>query len=129
MAVTSYVVDKGLEITTSRLKGLGTEPNYAGWGTGTTTATPTDTGLETASAEARVLGTSSQVDTSTTKDTYQVVVTITSASGQTISEVCLFDAITSGNCFFRSTFTAGDAQALLAGESIEFTIKAQYNQA
>lgn len=128
MAVTSFVVDNGLAITTNRLKGAGTEPNYVAWGTGTTTATATDTGLETASAEARVAGTSTQQTTSTTNDTYQVVGTITSASTQTISEVALYDAITSGNCFFHSTFTVGDAQAVNSGDSIEFTIKAQYNQ-
>lgn len=127
MADASCVTNTGLGITTNRIKGSGTEPNYIGWGTGTTAAAVTDTGLETAAAESRVSGTSTQQTTNTSNDTYQVVGTLTcSGSGKTISEIALFDASTSGNCFARATFTG---LPLSVGDSIQFTVKAIYDQA
>ena len=121
------VVNTGLAIITNRLIGAGTEPNYVGWGTGTTAAAVGDTGLETASAEARVQDASAtRPTTNATNDSYQIVASITSASGQTISEVVTFDALTSGNAFSRDTFTG---IALANGESIEFTIKTVFDQA
>lgn len=128
MANSAYVVDNGLAIVTNRLIGNGTEPKYIGWGTGTTDATQTDTGLQTASAEARTSGTSSQQTTNTTNDTYQVTGSILSLSTQTISELALFDALTDGNCYLHAVFNGADAIALDAGDSVAFTIKSVYNQ-
>ena len=118
MATVVTTVGKG--IITDRIIGNGTEPKYVAWGTGTTGAVAADTALETPSAEARTSGTSSQATTTSADDTYQVVGTITSASGQTISEAGLFDASTSGNMLMRGDFTG---VALLTGESIAFTMK------
>jgi hypothetical protein len=100
--------------------GSHTAPQYLGWGTGTTGAAATDTGLETASAEARVSGSKSIVNTNVTGDTYQVVGTITSAGSQTISEVILNDASTAGQTYVRGVFTG---IPLGAGDSIQFTVK------
>lgn len=100
--------------------GAHTAPQYLGWGTGTTGAAATDTGLETASAEARVSGSKSIVNTNVTGDTYQVVGTITSAGSQTISEVILNDASTSGQTYVRGVFTG---IPLGTGDSIQFTVK------
>jgi hypothetical protein len=94
------------------------EPKYLGWGTGTTAAALANTALQTASAEARTAGTSSTVTTNVTNDTYQVVGTITSLSGQTISELGQFDATTAGNMLAHWVFTG---LALLTGDSIQFT--------
>lgn len=100
-----------------------TKPTYIGWGTGTTAAAATDTGLETAAAEARTNGTASIVDTAVTGDTFQVVGTVTCAStGKTISEAALFDASTSGNCYVHGVFTG---IALEVGDSIAFTVTIQ----
>ena len=78
------------------------------------------------SDEARTVGTGSQATTNTTNDTYQVVGTITCASsGAAITEVGLFDALTSGNLFLRGTFSAIN---LNVADSIEFTIKTVYDQ-
>jgi len=118
----TVITNAGKDVITNRIKGSGTEPNYVAWGTGAGTAAATDTTLSTEAAESRVSGTSSRVTTTTTNDTYQVVGTITSLSGQTITNAGLFDASTSGNLFLHGDFTG---VALLTGESIQFTFKAQ----
>lgn len=120
----TVIANTGKAIVTNRLKGAGTEPNYAHWGTGAGTAAATDTTLFIASAEARVAGTSTQQTTTTTSDTYQVVATITSAGTQTITNFGLFDASTAGNLFLKGDFTG---VALAASESIQFTAKAVFS--
>lgn len=115
----------GKAITTNRLKGSGTEPNYVAWGTGAGTAAVTDTTLFTEASESRTVGTSTQQTTSQTNDTYQVVGTITCAgSGKTITNAGLFDAAASGNLLMKGDFTG---VALNVGESIQFTMKLQFS--
>jgi len=126
MAYISTVTNKGLEIINNRIKGDGTAPKYVAWGTGVTEAAVTNTALVTPSAEARTAGTETIATTTTTNDTYQVVGSITSLSSQAITEVGLFDALTVGNCFMRANFAALN---LVAGDSIEFTIKCVGDQA
>ena len=118
----TVLANTGKALMTSRMKGLGVEPTYVAWGTGAGTAAATDTTLFTESAEARVNGTSSQVTTTTTNDTYQVVGTITASAGRTITNAGLFDASSAGNLFVKGDFTG---VALNAGESIQFTIGVQ----
>lgn len=126
MADTIYVVNNGLGIITNRIMGSGTEPKYIGWGTGSTPATATDTGLQTAGTESRASGTSSRVQTSTANDTYQVVGTVTcSGSAKAITEVALYDASTAGVCFLHGTFSPINVNV---GDSIQFTIKSVFNQ-
>ena len=100
--------------------GAHTPPQHVGWGTGTDAAAAANTALQTPAAEARVSGTKTLQTVTVTDDTYQVVATITSASGQTISEVGLFDASTVGNMYIRGVFTG---VPLANGDSIQFTIK------
>lgn len=114
----------GKAITTNRIKGAGTEPVYVAWGTGAGTAAITDTTLFTEAAETRVAGTSTQQTTTVTNDTYRVVGTITSLSGQTITNAGLFDASTAGNLFVKGDFTG---VALLTGEAIQFTINTAFS--
>lgn len=123
MMMATFVVNKGLDITTNRILGGGTEPKFVAWGTGAGTTAKTDTTLFTEAAEARTSGTSSQVTTTVTNDTYQVVGTITSLSAQTITNAGLFDASTSGNLYLKGDFTG---LPLAIGDSIQFTFKAQY---
>lgn len=121
MAQVDKSTHAGSAIVANRIKGAGTEPNYAHWGTGATGAAITDTALQTARSEARVQGTSSVVTTSQTNDTYQLVTTLTCAStAAAITEYGQFDASTSGNMLMRSTF---DAINLQVGDSIQFTAK------
>jgi hypothetical protein len=121
----TVIADTGLAIVTNRIKGSGTEPVHVAWGTGAGTAGVTDTTLFTEAAESRTTGTSSRVTTTTTNDTYQVEGTITSLSGQTITNAGLFDAATTGNLFLKGDFTG---IALLTGEAIAFTMKAVFDQ-
>jgi hypothetical protein len=127
MADVAVVSNKGLEITTNRIKGAGEEPKYIGWGIGTTPAAAGDTALESAGAEARTNGTSSQETTNTTNDTYRVVGSIACAgSAKAITEVALFDAAVAGNLFLRGTFSPINVNA---GDAITFTVDTVYNQA
>jgi hypothetical protein len=127
MADSVMKVDTGMAITTNRIKGAGTEPKYIGWGTGTTAPAHDNTALETAAAEARADGTTTQQTTNTTNDTYQVVGTLVCAgSGKTITEVATFDASANGNMDVRATFTG---IALSVGDGIIFTIKQVFDQA
>lgn len=119
----TILANTGKAITTARLKGTGTEPNYVAWGTGAGTAAITDTTLFTESSETRVAGTSTQVTTTTTNDTYQAVGTLVAAAGKTITNAGLFDAITTGNLFMKGDFTG---VVLNTGESIQFTMQVQY---
>ncbi len=113
--------DVGRALLTSALNNTQlTSPTYLGWGTSSTAAAASQTALVAASAEARTNGTKSRITTTVANDTYQVVGTITSASGQTITEAALFDASTSGNMYVRGVFTG---IALGIGDSIAFTVK------
>jgi hypothetical protein len=119
----TLVVNAGKAILAKRCKGVGTEPNYVAWGTGAGTTAVTDTTLFTEASESRVAGTSSNVTTTVTDDTYQVVGTLTCAgAGKTITNAGLLDASTSGNMLMKGDFTG---VVLAVGESIQFTMKVQ----
>ena len=127
-----FVTDDGMAITTDLLLEtplVDAAPHWVDMGTGTTPATAADTVLETPGAEARDgTGTSTQVTTSETHDTLQVVGTITeSDGGAAITECGLFNSLagTTGFLYLRATF---DAINLNDGNSIEFTIQVKYDQ-
>jgi hypothetical protein len=133
----TFVVDGGLDITTNRLKGAGTEPLNVGWGTGAqTTTTRADTGLGPTTVEKdvdlttntgnRTAGTSTRQTTNTTNDTYQVVATRTATGSGAVTCAGLFDNVTiaSGNLFLKGDFAAIN---LASGDAIQFTIKAIYD--
>ncbi len=119
----TVMTDAGEDITTNRLWGGGTEPNYVGWGTGAGTADKTDTTLFVEATEARTAGASTQETTTTTNDTYQVVGTITADGTKTITNAGLLDAAAAGNLFMKGDFTG---IPLLLNDSIEFTMQVQY---
>ena len=118
----TVIANTGKAAFTGRLRGIGTEPNFAAWGTGAGTAAATDTTLFTEGPEARVTGTSSQQTTTTTNDTYRVTATITASATRTVTNAGLFDASTAGNLFLKGDFTG---IALNSGDSIAFTFNAQ----
>ena len=126
MADTGKVTNIGLGIITALLASSANK--HVHWGTGTTAAAPTQTALVTPSSdETRASGAQSQVTTSVTNDTYQVVATLTCAStAKAITEVGVFSAATGGSMYSRNAF---DAINLAVGDSIQFTIKSQYTQA
>lgn len=120
----TLLVNTGKAIVTNYLNGgAATQPKYVAWGTGAGTTSATDTTLFTETG-SRVTGTTSQVTTSTTDDTYQVVGTITAGGSETITNAGLFDANTSGNLFVKGDFTG---IPLSSGDSIQFTFKVQFS--
>ena len=126
MAMTTVFTNQGKAVTANRVKGLGSEPNYVGWGTGAGVASASDTGLFTESAEPRVAGTSSVQTTNVPNDTYQVQATMVAAQAETITNVALVDAPVAGNCFLHSSF---DGVPLQLGDAIQFTLKVVYQAA
>src|SRR5262245_37278825 len=113
-AVATFVVDGGLDITTNRIKGSGTEPLNVGWGTAAGTTARNDTTLFTerdvdlsATSGSRTAGTSTRQTTNTTNDTYQVVATRTATGAGTVTNAGLFDNVTiaSGNMYLKGDFT------------------------
>ena len=120
----TLLVNTGKAIVTNYLNGgAATQPKYVAWGTGAGTTAATDTTLFT-EVTPRVSGTTSQVTTSTTNDTFQVVGTQTAGTSETITNAGLFDASTSGNLFVKGDFTG---VALNSGDSIQFTFKVQFS--
>lgn len=121
----TLLVNAGKAIVTNRIRGSGTEPLNAAWGTGAGTTAVADTTLFTEAAP-RAAGTSSQVTTSVTNDTYQVVATITAAGTLAITNAGLFDVITasSGNLFVKGDFSTIN---LSTSDSIQFTFKTQFS--
>jgi hypothetical protein len=99
------------------------EPNYVGIGTGATgaarTAVVADTALSTA-AESRVAGTSSNVTTTVTNDTYQTVGTVTATAARAVDEAGTFDAVSAGNMDISATFAVVN---LAIGDSLQLTMK------
>ena len=102
------------------------EPNFIGMGVGATTAARTaavgDTALSTP-VESRVAGTSSNVTTTTTNDTYQTVATITATANRAVDEVATFDAASAGQMDISATVAPIN---LVTGDSIQWTIKKQF---
>ena len=120
----TLLVNTGKAIITDYLNGgSATQPKYVAWGTGAGTTGATDTTLFT-EVTPRVSGTTSQVTTSTTNDTFQVVGTQTAGTSETITNAGLFDASTSGNLFIKGDFTG---VPLSSGDSIQFTFKCQFS--
>ena len=120
----TLLVNTGKAIVTNYLNGgAATQPKYIGWGTGAGTTGATDTTLFT-EVLPRVSGTTSQVTTSTTNDTFQVVGTQTAGTSETITNAGLFDQSTSGNLFVKGDFSG---IPLNNGDSIQFTFKVQFS--
>lgn len=129
----SVVTDLGHGVTVAAMLG-GTEPKYIGWGTGAGTATSADTTLFsekdtdlTTGTGTRTTGTSSQVTTTYTGDTYQVVGTRAATGSGTVTNAGLFTnaTIASGTMFVKSdsaSWSTGSI-ALLSGDTISFTFK------
>jgi hypothetical protein len=130
--LSSLVPNVGKAIISGRMYGstpTQTEPHFIGWGTGAGAGAAGSTDLSTPASEARANGTSSQVTTTQTNDTHQVVGTITAAGAKTITNVGVFDAAGSGSPPSGGVLYAifdGLSQALNSGDSIQFTAKIQF---
>lgn len=123
----TLVVNGGRAIVTNLVSGIGgTVPKYVAWGTGAGTTGATDTTLFTESAdETRATGTPTRINVTTTNDTLQVVGTMTVVTGnKTITNAGLFDAVSSGNMFFKTDFAG---LPLLIGDALQLTFKVTYS--
>lgn len=119
------LVDLGEEWVVDRLAGSGTYSTYVnlycGWGTGTGTASKSDTGLFTESTDP---GSANRVSAApVTSQTgslaqWKETVTLSSTSTQTITNAGLFSASGAATMFMHSNFTG---IALVSGDSIMFT--------
>lgn len=107
----AWVVDK-LDETVQ------TTGDYIGWGTGAGTAAAADTTLFTEAAETRATATRSQPSA----DTVRWVGTLTSLSGQAITNAGNFTASTSGTLIVHGDFTG---IVLATSDQIQFTINLQ----
>jgi len=125
--------DTGKAITSGRLIGGAApsqaEPKFIGIGSGAGTAAVGDTTLFTEytggtwSGYARSSNAGTQVTTTLTNDTYQVVGTFTAGASQTVTNAGAFDASTVGNLLVKGDFTG---VPLASGDSIQITIKLKF---
>ena len=118
----SVLTNVGEDWVAQRLIGAGAlstfDMHFLAWGTGAGTAAKGDTTLFTEAAEARVSATMSVTGSGSTAK-YQAVGTLTSASGQTITNAGLFSASTSGSMAVKWDHTG---VPLLTGEGIQYTV-------
>lgn len=119
----------GLSNLTAGWHAYASRPLYLQWGTGTGATAAATAVTTTSTTEVRTLGTSSQVTTTQTNDTYQVVGTITALGTRAITEVGVFDAAgsggppTGGNMDIYGDFSVIN---LASGDSIAFTVKVAF---
>jgi hypothetical protein len=130
--VATVITNVGLAIASGRFIGASptqAEPKQIGWGTGAGTAAAGNTSLFTekaldltATTGSRTTGTSSQVTTTQTNDTYQVTGTLTATGAGTVTNAGLFDnaTIASGTLYLKGDFAG---IVLASGEAIAFTFK------
>jgi hypothetical protein len=123
------IQNNGLANLTAGWHAYASRPLYLQWGTGSGAAASANVVTTTSTTEARTTGTSSQVTTTQTNDTYQVAGTITAAGTRAITEVGVFDAAgsgsppTGGNMDIYGDFSVIN---LATGDSIAFTIKVAF---
>lgn len=132
----TVIVNGGQAIPSGRMIGSTpsqAEPKFIGWGTGAGTAAVANTTLFTETAldlsttsGTRTTGSSSQVTTTLTNDTYQVTGTLTASGSGTVTNAGLWDNATigSGTLYLKGDFTG---IALASGDSIAFTIKVKFS--
>ena len=88
----SYLVSNGRNLTVSLLVAASGHPAYIGFGSGSGTTSPSDEALFSEFPNTRVSGTVSQVTTTTSGDTYQVVGTFTALSSGTLTNIGIFNS-------------------------------------
>jgi hypothetical protein len=127
---------KGREVFTGRMIGATptqSEPKNLCWGLNaagvdTYTAANSDVGLFQESAEARVVGTSSQVTTTTVDDTYQVTGTMTASAARSICEAALADSATTSPATTVSTaIAATTTTSLVVASATGFPSSGNYS--
>ncbi|SRR5580765_4854116 len=117
------VTNAGEEYVVDKLKeSVSTEASYVGWGTGAGVAAKADTDLFTPVNSdpgnvLRILGTSSKTGTGSTAK-YQVVATLQSVAGGTITNAGMWTAVSGGTLFVHGDHTG---VVLVTGDQIQYT--------
>lgn len=123
----NLITNAGLAGIASRINGAGGAAafTYIAVGTGTATASASDTTLQTESAASglsRAAGTASQVTTTVTNDTAQLVNTFAVTGTVAVTESGVLNAASSGTLLCRQTFTAVN---VVNGDNLQVTWKVQ----
>lgn len=109
----------------------GTAYDFVGIGDSGTAEDPAHTDLQAATNKVRKTATGTQVTTTQTNDTAQLVATFSSADGPTgtwsVQEAGVFTAVSAGTMLFRKIFTAKSVD-WDAGDTLEVTAKCQVKQ-
>lgn len=100
----------------------GTAFDYIAIGTGTKSATASDTALETETQREPATGT--QTTTSVTDDTAQLVTTFSFTGSAAITESGVFNASSAGTMYCRTTFSAINVSN---GDTLEITWNIQFS--
>ena len=101
--------------------------NFLACGTGTAAEAASDTTLGTEITNnglERSSGTTSQVTTTATNDTLQIVKVWTSSGTVTVAEVAMFNASSTGTMAFRDKLSS--TKALVDGDTLTYTAKVVY---
>lgn len=127
--VNNTIVNAGLAVVSGLVLSDigGTAFDYIAIGTGTTGAAATDTALETeitTNGGERTAGTGTQVTTSVTNDTAQLVATFTFTGAFAVTESGVFNAASAGTMLCRQTFSAVN---VASGDSLQITWKVQFS--
>lgn len=134
MANAATLTYAGRTIDWLRMKGTGSEPLNAGWGTlggssSVTAAANANVNLFGPATEARQAGTTSLATTSFLGDTYKNIVTITCLVGaKTIGEVAYFDTTTLSGTSTLSASITSIATSMTLAANIGPTTGAYYAQ-
>lgn len=109
----------------------GTACDFVGIGDSGAAEDPAHTDLQAVTNKVRKAGTGTQVTTTQTNDTAQIVATFSSADGPSgtwsVQEAGMFNAVSAGIMLFRKIFTAKSVD-WDAGDTLELTAKCQVKQ-
>lgn len=115
----TVLTNLGEQWACDRMSGVSAlDGHFIGWGTGAGTAAKADTTLFTEAAETRATATITTNGTSSSAK-YQAVGTLTSLSGQTITNAGNFTAVSAGIMIVKGDFTG---VVLAINDQITFTI-------
>ncbi|MCL5436059.1 MAG: hypothetical protein M1275_03180 [Patescibacteria group bacterium] len=125
MTIKNLVTNAGFAGVASRINGAGSEAafTYIAVGTGTNSATATDTALQTevtGSGLARVSATASRVTTTVANDTAQLQTTFSVTGTVAVTESGVLNAASTGTLLCRQTFSAIN---VVNGDSLQITWK------
>jgi hypothetical protein len=120
----TFFIDAGKAVVTNLVSGLGgTVPKYAAIGTGAGPSASTATALTTEVETRSGTNAPTRVTTTVTNDTIQIVNTVSITATRAITELGIFDAVSTGNALIMGTCTTIN---LVNGDSLQLTGKLSF---